>query len=434
MNKRSGASHPSPNSKKVKYGHSVEDDDFLAFTIGCKATVPTEWIDLQQLEKIGFNAGLILPSVRVVMYYQLPVDVVMEYVFKFLTQSDIIRLGSVCREYQKIKNRALFSFATLTPQKESTILCIRQTVFDPDQFNSIPFPSLTLIRCTVTALCFQNLSMNESLIHLNLFDVSISDSDIMKLLLGKLSKLRTLSLCRSGISDSLLDTLVGVSMEELTSLDLSFNPIFEPIRIVHFLSNNNFPKLAHLHLLGISQNLNVSNLCAKRSIQLYWSAKDYKKGYDRSYQIISRELGSASPTLRLVANLFWKGTSTISKNQSKAVEWFKKAADSGDLMSEYILGDSCFYGKGTEVNYAKALSHFSQVLSAEQYSYLGQANQSVLKSRQEAILNSLLFLGYMYHSGIGVIQNLQTALQYYVRAADHGSETAKKKVELLTRK
>ena len=45
----------------------------------------------------------------------------------------------------------------------------------------------------------------------------------------------------------------------------------------------------------------------------------------------------------------------ITKNESTALKWFRKAADQGDAWSQYHLGDMYYHGRGVPQNFPSAL-------------------------------------------------------------------------------
>ena len=91
----------------------------------------------------------------------------------------------------------------------------------------------------------------------------------------------------------------------------------------------------------------------------------------------------------------------VEQDYSKAVYYYKLAADQGYIYAQNNLGYMYDMGYGIEQDYEKAVYYYQ--LSAEQGNYMSQCN-----------------LGYMYESGHGVEQNYEKAVYYYELAANQG--------------
>ena len=96
-----------------------------------------------------------------------------------------------------------------------------------------------------------------------------------------------------------------------------------------------------------------------------------------------------------------KGADGFERDDTKAVEWYRKAADQGSAKAETNLGDMFFFGRGgLPKSYLDALSWY-------------------LKAAQQEWPDAQYRLGYMYEKGFGTEKDVQRAVKYYRSAASH---------------
>ena len=106
------------------------------------------------------------------------------------------------------------------------------------------------------------------------------------------------------------------------------------------------------------------------------------------------------------ASMFTRGIHCFNEqNYPEALEWFRKAADSGHASAQNWAGYMYQNGYGVTRDYTEALKWFQK--SADQGYAGGQGN-----------------LGYMYYQGYGVTKDDIEALRWYIKAADQGNATA----------
>ena len=101
------------------------------------------------------------------------------------------------------------------------------------------------------------------------------------------------------------------------------------------------------------------------------------------------------------------GEDGLPRDDTKAVEWYKKAARQGYAKAETNLGDMYFSGRGgLDKNYLEALSWY-------------------LKAADQQWPDAEYRLGYMYERGLGTKVDLQRAVSLYSSAADGGYADAR---------
>ena len=95
----------------------------------------------------------------------------------------------------------------------------------------------------------------------------------------------------------------------------------------------------------------------------------------------------------------------VSKDEQKATEWYKKAAEQGNAEAQYNLGYSYDYGKGTLIN--KELAVFWYRKSAEQGYEKAQ-----------------LLLGICYRHNVGGLKNINESFKWFKESAEKGNASA----------
>jgi uncharacterized protein len=131
---------------------------------------------------------------------------------------------------------------------------------------------------------------------------------------------------------------------------------------------------------------------------------DYRKAADRNYPDAENVLGV----------LYATGGDGLPRDDKQAVKWYAKAAEQGFKKAEKNLGDMYFQGLGVDaVDYKRAMEWYEK--AADQGDDAAQ-----------------YMLGYMYEKGLGATQNIETALNYYRRAAANGNADAQRALDRLS--
>ena len=89
------------------------------------------------------------------------------------------------------------------------------------------------------------------------------------------------------------------------------------------------------------------------------------------------------------------------KDYSKAMKWYLKAADKGNAHAQCQIGNMYNYAEGVPVDYSTAIKW-----------YLKAANQGNTEAQRH--------LGYLYNAGRGVTQSFSKALQWFNKAVANG--------------
>jgi serine/threonine-protein kinase len=107
------------------------------------------------------------------------------------------------------------------------------------------------------------------------------------------------------------------------------------------------------------------------------------------------------------------GEDGLSRDDTKAVEWYQKSADQGFAKGETNLGDMFFFGRGgLDKSPAQALSWY-------------------LKASDQNFPGAQYRLGYMYEKGVGANQDVARAVKLYRAAASGGYPDAENLLGIL---
>ena len=134
------------------------------------------------------------------------------------------------------------------------------------------------------------------------------------------------------------------------------------------------------------------------------------------------------------------------KDGNKAMEWFRRAAEQGDVMGMDKLGYAYLYGRNVEVDFAEAatwLIKAADLGSADSSFYighmlrlglgvtpnLGKASQWMLSASEKNHAGAQYTLGRMYADGLAV--NREEAIKWMTKSAELGDEDAKEWMEEL---
>jgi tetratricopeptide (TPR) repeat protein len=135
------------------------------------------------------------------------------------------------------------------------------------------------------------------------------------------------------------------------------------------------------------------------------------------------------------------------KNFSKAVEWFRKAAEKNDARAQFFLGLCCQNGEGVPKNYAEAVKWYRR--AAEQNFDVAQYNLAVCYNNGQGVRKNYVeaakwyrraaeqnydvaqfALGSCYETGEGVPKNYAEAVKWYRRAAEQNHSFAQLRLAL----
>jgi len=116
------------------------------------------------------------------------------------------------------------------------------------------------------------------------------------------------------------------------------------------------------------------------------------------------EQGDADAQFNL-GKMYFLGQIGAPQDYKKAVYWFEKAADQGNVLAQNLLGYMYSHGQGVTQDYKKAVYWFE-------------------KAAEQGDVNVQYNLGYMYNNGEGLPQDYKKAAYWYEKAAEQGDVSA----------
>jgi TPR repeat protein len=175
-----------------------------------------------------------------------------------------------------------------------------------------------------------------------------------------------------------------------------------------------------------------------------WWEKAAHQG-DGSAQVLIGTMYRAGEGISIEGDVSARGD-VSSNNAEEAARWFQKAADQGNSAAHFRLGDMYYQGEGVPKSeekgailyhqaaeggvvraQAKLAYFYSQGMNGVEKSY-PDAARWYLKAANQGDADSQFTLGSLYRSGIGVEQNDQLALGWWLKAAaseeGHGEAAA----------
>jgi eukaryotic-like serine/threonine-protein kinase len=120
-----------------------------------------------------------------------------------------------------------------------------------------------------------------------------------------------------------------------------------------------------------------------------------------------------APAQNALGVKYAKGEDGLPRDDTKAVEWYRKSAQQGFAKAQTNLGDMYFFGRGgLDKDYNQALSWY-------------------LKATQQDFPDAQYRLGYMYEKGLGTDKDVQRAVKLYRAAASGGYPDAENLLGIL---
>ncbi|MCM1047918.1 MAG: SEL1-like repeat protein [Clostridiales bacterium] len=144
--------------------------------------------------------------------------------------------------------------------------------------------------------------------------------------------------------------------------------------------------------------------------------------------------------MRTIGDMYAWGNG-VEKDEAKALEWYTKAADSGDTSVMSDVGDMYARGWGFEQDAEKALEWYTKAADSgdesamcaigDMYAYgdgvaqdIEKAAEWYTKAADLGDASGLYNLGSMYYWGNGVEQDMEKVIEWYTKAADLGNTEA----------
>ena len=164
-------------------------------------------------------------------------------------------------------------------------------------------------------------------------------------------------------------------------------------------------KAMEYYLLSSQKNY----LKADLRLALIYQHDEKKKNLAKAIHYYKKAASNADKENALrISILLAKLYASIAKDQgseSDIFKWTLKAAELGDIDSQYLTGSRYQNGTGAPVDYEQARNWYT-------------------KAADQGDIKSMTALGYIHANGIGVPVNIEEGLRWYKYAAERGSDEA----------
>jgi len=188
--------------------------------------------------------------------------------------------------------------------------------------------------------------------------------------------------------------------------------------LIDSISSSPDPKSKEKAVFWLKKSCDKNHLGAKKALgHLYMKGDGIQKNEMMAIQL----LGSCDP---LALATYYKEGKFVRKNDNKTFKWFQSAANIGDSMGMFHLGDC--YGKGIGVgkNQEEAVKWY--IKAAENNKSPTDGNLVV---QQDARSAACYNLGAHYQQGVGVLKNDLEAYAYFFIARSFGDRYSNEIVE-----
>lgn len=185
----------------------------------------------------------------------------------------------------------------------------------------------------------------------------------------------------------------------------------------------------------------LGNLKYNSDEKKYTAVRYYKKAAELGNSVAMYKLGEC----------YYNGKGGVDQDYKEAVEWYKKAIEQGNVLAQNALGECYTEGRGVEQDYEKAVEMFKK--AAEQGAAVAQLNlgkrytsgQGVekdfekafewyKKSAEQGYADAQWRTGFCYYKGWGIEQDFTKAIKWYKKSAQQGYSVAIDSLKRLTDK
>lgn len=137
---------------------------------------------------------------------------------------------------------------------------------------------------------------------------------------------------------------------------------------------------------------------------MYYNGEGCKRDYKQAVYWFQKAADQKiSRAYNMLGICYGTGGCGISKDDTKAFDYYKQSAEMGYGWGQYNLGNRYYEGKGCDQDYAQAIAWF-------------------LKAAEQNIPDAQNKLGICYDNGYGVPEDDTKAVEYYKKAAEQGND------------
>ena len=171
-----------------------------------------------------------------------------------------------------------------------------------------------------------------------------------------------------------------------------------------------------------------------------YKTKDYSKAM--KWYLKAADKGNAHAQCQ-IGNMY-NSAQGVTADYSTALKWFLKSANQGNTEAQRHIGDLYLAGRGVNHNYSTALQWYNKAVANGDLHALcdiglmyrcrgknSEAMKWLLKAAEQGDTNAMYHIGDMYESGSGVKKDPSVAIQWFLKAAEQGDADSQVRVGLM---
>ena len=171
-----------------------------------------------------------------------------------------------------------------------------------------------------------------------------------------------------------------------------------------------------------------------------YKTKDYSKAM--KWYLKAADKGNAHAQCQ-IGNMY-NSAQGVTADYSTALKWFLKSANQGNTEAQRHIGDLYLAGRGVNHNYSTALQWYNKAVANGDLHALcdiglmyrcrgknSEAMKWLLKAAEQGDTNAMYHIGDMYESGSGVKKDLSVAIQWFLKAAEQGDADSQSRAGLM---
>ena len=171
-----------------------------------------------------------------------------------------------------------------------------------------------------------------------------------------------------------------------------------------------------------------------------YKTKDYSKAM--KWYLKAADKGNAHAQCQ-IGNMY-NSAQGVTADYSTALKWFLKSANQGNTEAQRHIGDLYLAGRGVTHNYSTALQWYNKAVANGDVHALcdiglmyrcrgknSEAMKWLLKAAEQGDTNAMYHIGDMYESGSGVKKDPSVAIQWFLKAAEQGDADSQSRAGLM---
>ena len=171
-----------------------------------------------------------------------------------------------------------------------------------------------------------------------------------------------------------------------------------------------------------------------------YKTKDYSKAM--KWYLKAADKGNAHAQCQ-IGNMY-NSAKGVTADYSTALKWFLKSANQGNTEAQRHIGDLYLAGRGVTHNYSTALQWYNKAVANGDVHALcdiglmyrcrgknSEAMKWLLKAAEQGDTNAMYHIGDMYESGSGVKKDPSVAIQWFLKAAEQGDADSQSRAGLM---